>query len=258
MPYVELPGVSLWYEDTEGPGTAVIFLHAASGTAESWEYQLPAFAAVGYRCVTYDRRGWGRSRPAPTGEQPGHGSNDLHGLVDHLGLDRFHLVTTAAGGIVGLDYALEHPQRIRSLVVANSIGGIQDPAYLEVQQRIRPREIQELPIELRELGASYRGINPEGTRHWMEVERRSRQDGIHGTAQPTRQPITCARLETMGVPVLVLAGDADLLSPPALMRLMAAHIPGCQVVTVPEAGHAAFWEHPELWNRMVLDFIGQR
>jgi pimeloyl-ACP methyl ester carboxylesterase len=258
MPYLELPGVNLWYEDTGGTGTAVIFLHAASGTADSWLYRLPAFTATGYRCVTYDRRGWGRSRPAPTEEQPGHGSDDLQGLVDHLGLEHFHLVTTAAGGIVGLDIALEHPERVRSLVVANSMGGVQDPAYLEVQHRIRPSEIQGLPIELRELGASYRGINPEGTRHWMEVERRSRQDGIHGTAQPTRQPITYARLETMGVPVLVLAGDADLLSPPALMRLMAAHIPGCQVETVPEAGHAAFWEHPELWNRMVLEFIGQR
>jgi pimeloyl-ACP methyl ester carboxylesterase len=258
MPYLELPGVNLWYEDTGGTGMAVIFLHAASGTADSWEYQLPTFTVAGYRCVTYDRRGWGRSRPAPTGEQPGHGSDDLHGLVDYLGLDWFHLVATAAGGIVGLDYTLEHPERVRSLVVANSIGGVQDPDYLEVQQRIRPSEIQELPIELRELGPSYRGINPEGTRRWMEIERRSRQEGSAGSAQPTRQPITYARLATMTVPALVIVGNADLLSPPALMRLLAEHIPHCRVETVAEAGHAAFWEHPELWNRMVLEFIGQR
>ena len=56
MPNVELPGVNLWYEDTGSTGTAVIFLHAASGTADSWEYQLPAFTATGYRCVAYDRR----------------------------------------------------------------------------------------------------------------------------------------------------------------------------------------------------------
>jgi pimeloyl-ACP methyl ester carboxylesterase len=258
MVYIELPGVNLWYEDTGGPGRAVIFLHAASGTGESWLYQVPVFTRAGYRCVTYDRRGWGRSRPAPIGEQPGHGSDDLHGLVGRLGLDRFHLIATAAGGIVGLDYSLEHPERVRSLVVANSIGGVQDPDYLEVQHCIRPREIQELPIELRELGPSYRGTNPEGMRRWIEIERSSRQDGTHGTAQPTRYPITYARLETMAVPVLVIAGDADLLSPPALMRLLAEHIPNCRVETVPEAGHAAFWEQPDLWNRLVLEFIGQR
>ena len=257
MPSLELPGVHLWYNDTGGTGTPVIFLHAASGTSDSWVYQLPAFTAAGYRCITYDRRGWGRSRPLPTGAQPGYGSDDLHGLAAHLGLVRFHVVATAAGGIVGLDYALLHPERVRSLVVANSIGGVQDAAYLEVQQRLRPPEIQALPVELRELGPSYRALNPEGTGHWIAIERASRPEGSHGPGQPLQQPMTLARLATMRVPVLVLVGDADLLSPPALMRLLAAPIPQCQLVTVPEAGHAAFWEQPELWNRLVLEFIGQ-
>jgi pimeloyl-ACP methyl ester carboxylesterase len=257
MPYVELPGVQLWYNDTGGTGTPVIFLHAASGTSESWVYQVPAFTAAGYRCISYDRRGWGRSRPTPTGEQPGYVSDDLHGLVQHLGLDRFHLVATAAGGIGGLDYALVHPQRVGSLAVANSIGGVQDAAYLEVQHRLRPPEIQGLPVELRELGPSYRGTNPEGTQHWIAIERASRPQGTHGPGQPLRHPMTFARLETMQVPILVLVGEADLLLPPALMRLLAARIPKHQFVTVPEAGHAAFWEQPELWNRLVLAFIGQ-
>ena len=135
-------------------------MHAASGTCESWEPQLPAFTAAGYRCITYDRRGWGRSRPDPTGEQPDYVSDDLHRLVDHLGLDRFHIAATAAGGIGALDYALAHPQRVRSLVVADSIGGVQDPEYLEVQHRLRPPEIQALPWELRELSAAIAARTP--------------------------------------------------------------------------------------------------
>ena len=55
MPHLNLPGVNLWYEDTGGAGTPVIFLHAASGTCESWVHQLPAFTTAGYRCITYDR-----------------------------------------------------------------------------------------------------------------------------------------------------------------------------------------------------------
>jgi len=96
---------------------------------------------AGYRCIAYDRRNWGRSRPTSTGGQPGDVSDDLHGLVVHLNLDRFHIVATAAGGAGGLDYALAHPERVRSLVIASSIGGVQDPAYLEVQGRLRPPEI---------------------------------------------------------------------------------------------------------------------
>ena len=257
MPYVGVPGAQLWYKDTGGAGTPVIFLHAASGTCESWVYQVPPFTAANYRCVAYDRRHSGRSQPTPTGDQPGYASDDLHNLVDHLGLDRFHLVATAAGGIGGLDYALEHPKRVLSLVVANTIGGVRDPAYLEVQQRLRPAEIQNLPIELRELGPSYRGTDPEGTERWIQIEQSSHPEGAHGPEQPLRHPMTFARLETMKVPVLVLAGDADLLSPPALMRMLARPIPSCQFVTVPEAGHAAFWEQPETWNRLVLNFLRQ-
>lgn len=257
MPYVELPGVHLWYHDTGGNGAPVVFMHAASGTCESWVHQLPAFTAAGYRCITYDRRGRGRSRPDLTGEQPGYVSDDLHGLADHLGLDRFHLVATAAGGIGGLDYALAHPQRVRSLVVADSIGGVQDPEYLEVQHRLRPREIQALPVELRELSAGYRGVNPEGTRRWIEIEHASRPEATEGPRQSPRHRLTLSLLETLRVPTLVLVGEADLLTPPALMRLLAARIPNCQFATLPEAGHAAHWEQPEIWNRLVLGFIGQ-
>ena len=257
MSYANLPGVDLWYEDSGGAGTPVIFLHAATGTCDSWVYQVPVFTAANYRCVTYERRRWGRSRPDPTGEQPSHASDDLHGLVEHLVLDRFHLVATAAGGAVAIDYALLHPERVLSLVVASSIGGVQEPAYMAVQLRLRPPEIQGLPVELRELGPSYRGTDPQGVDRWKEIERASRSEGPHEQAQTPRQAMTYARLETMQVSVLVLMGDADLLSPPALMRMLAAHIPGCQVDTVSEAGHAAFWERPEVWNRLVLEFIGQ-
>lgn len=145
MPYVEVPGVELWYNDTGGAGAPVIFLHAASGTCESWVYQVPAFTAAGYRCVAYDRRNWGRSRPTSARDQPGYVSDDLHGLVDHLGLDRFHLVATAAGGIGGLGYALEHPERVRSLVVANSIGGVQDSTYRRYSKGSGRRKFRTCP-----------------------------------------------------------------------------------------------------------------
>lgn len=257
MPSVELPGVHLWYNDSGGNGVPVVFLHAASGTGDSWEYQLPVFTVAGYRCITYDRRGWGRSQPVLTGEQPGYVSDDLQALVEHLSLDRFHLAATAAGGIGGLDYALTYPERVRSLVVADSIGGLQDPEYLEVQHRLRPPEIQALPVELRELSAGYRGTDPDGTRRWLEIERTSRPGGSHRPGQPLRRRMTFSRLETLRVPALVLVGDADLLSPPALMRLLAAHIADCQFETIPEAGHGAHWEQPETWNRIVLEFIRQ-
>lgn len=256
MPHLSIPGVELWYEDTGGPGAPVVFLHAASGSSESWIHQLPAFMSAGYRCISYDRRTWGRSMAAAPGGQPGFADDDLHALLESLSLERAHLVGTAAGGIPALAYALSRPERVRSLVAANTIGGVQDKPYLEVQQRLRPPEIQNLPVELREVGPSYRGMNPEGTKRWLEIEAASRPGGAV-PAQPLREPITYARLQTMKVPTLILSGEADLLSPPALMRMLAAHIPTSRFVSLPEAGHAGFWERPEVWNGLALEFIGQ-
>ena len=244
MPYLSLPGVDLYYEDTGGDGVPVVFLHAASGTCEGWVHQYPAFVSAGFRCIAYDRRTWGRSRPTDPGMQPGYAGDDLHALLEALITEKAHVVGTAAGGIPALDYALAHPERVRSLVVANTIGGVQDAEYLEVQQRLRPPEIQALPVELRELGPSYRGTEPEGAARWLEIELASRPDPAV-PAQPLREPITYARLATMRVPTLVL------------MRMLAASIPSSQYVSLPEAGHAGFWERPQLWNGMVLEFVSR-
>ena len=124
--------------------------------------------AAGYRVIAFDRRGFGQTTIAPGGVQPGTAADDLEALMNFLHIDRFHLLGTAAGGFVALDYALSFPQRLRSLVVANSIGGVQDEDYLALGRRIRPPEFSALPADVRELSPSYRAENPDGTRRWME------------------------------------------------------------------------------------------
>jgi pimeloyl-ACP methyl ester carboxylesterase len=237
----ELPGARLRYEDSGGEGSGegppVVFLHAGSGNCRMWEHQIPDFTAAGYRFIAYDRRGEGNA------------VDDLEALADHLGLDRFHLVGTAAGGIVAVDFALTFPQRLRSLVVANSIVGVQDEDYLEMTRRLRPvPEFNTLPAEIRELGPSYRAANAAGTQRWKELSQ-------HSSPQAARNQITFAALETIQIPTLLLTGDADLYTPPSVLRLFAKRFPKCESVVIPECGHSAFWEQPEIFNRVVLDFI---
>lgn len=256
--YAELPGVRLWYRDTGGVGTPVVLLHAATGSSRVWEYQIPAFTRAGYRVVAYDRRGWGRTVVDPAGTQPGTAADDLRALMSHLQIERFHLVGTAAGGFVALDYALSFPQQLRSLVLANTIGGVQDEEYLALGRRIRPSpQFEALPPDFRELGPSYRAANAEGTRRWLELERVSRPEGPPAPAQPMRNRVTFAQLETITVPTLLLTGDADLYAPPPVVQLFKARIKNAQSVIVPEAGHSAYWEQPELFNRELMAFFGK-
>ena len=254
--FADIPGVRLWYVDSGGAGTPVVFLHAATGTSQVWEHQIKPFVSAGYRFIAYDRRGHGRSVIDKTSPQPGTAADDLQALIDHLRLDRVHVVGTAAGGIATLDYALTFPQRLRSVVVANSIGGVQDEDYLAIGRRIRPApQFDALPADFRELGPSYRTANPEGTRRWNELERQSHPDGSAPAPPPTRNRLTFARLETIRTPTLLLTGDADLWAPPALMRLFAARIAHAETAIVPDSGHSAYWENPDAFNRLILTFI---
>ena len=254
MSYADIPGARLWFKETGRHGTPVVFLHAASGTSDSWGLQEPAFIETGYRCIAYDRKNWGRSESVTPA---GSAADDLEALAQHLGLNRFHLVCTALGGIIGLDYTVEYPDRVISLTVSSSFTGVTDQSYLDVQTRLRPTEISNLPIELREVGPSYRAVNPEGVAEWLRIEESSRHEITPEEGQSPRSPMTYARLAAMQIPVLMLTGGADLLSPPAMMKLVADHIPNCRFEVVPEAGHAAFHEEPEVWNKLVLEFMGQ-
>lgn len=253
--YADLPGVRLWYTDSGGSGIPVVLLHAASGSSRNWEYQVAAFTAAGFRCIAYDRRGWGRSVSDAAGAQPGTAADDLQGLMDYLKIGSFHLIATAAGGSVALDYAVSFPERLRSLVIADAAGGaVQDEQFQEMTRRIRPAGFDAMPVEFRELGPSYRASNPDGTRRWMELERMSRQSPP-APAQAPKNRITFSQLEKLRVPILFITGDADLSAPPPILRFFAERIKKSESVIIPEAGHSAYWEQPQTFNRAVLEFI---
>jgi pimeloyl-ACP methyl ester carboxylesterase len=247
----------LWYRDTGGAGVPVVLLHARTGSALAWERQLPAFVARGYRVIAYDRLGSGRSRLAANAAA-GTAADDLEALITQLKLPRFHLIGTAAGGIVALDYAVSFPHRLRGLVVANSIGGVQDPDYVALGRRIRPSpQFDQLPPDVREVGPSFRAGDPAGLARWVEIEHASRPQVADLSPQPTKNRLTFQLLESMRVPTLLITGGADLYAPPPVMRLFAARIAGAETLIFPEAGHSAYWEDSDGFNRAVLAFLSK-
>jgi pimeloyl-ACP methyl ester carboxylesterase len=252
--YAALPGVELWFTDTGGTATPIVLLHSNTGTSAVWENQTTSFSQAGYRVIAFDRRGWGKSVANPaTGPQPGSIAGDLDSLADHLKLDRFHLLGVAGGGFAALDYAAWRPERLRSLVIGGSTGDVSDKEIADFIARIEIPEIRKQPGAYREVGPSYRGANPEGTKRWTEIEEHSRQPGA--PAQPLRTPNTLAKIATIPTATLIIAADADLLSPPALMRIWATQVKNHEWAVVQDAGHAMSWEQPGTFNDKVLEFI---
>ena len=254
--HAELRGVKLWFTDSGGSGVPIVLLHPNTGTVEIWQPQIAAFAAAGYRVIAFDRKGWGKSLADPaSGPQPGSIAGDLDALADHLKLEKFHLLGVAGGGFIALDYAAWRPQKLRSLIVGASTGSFEDKEIADFIARIAIPEIRKQSAHYREIGASYRGANPEGTRRWSEIEEHSRQPGSPN--QPLRTPNTFAKIATIPTPTLIIAADSDLLAPPALMRIWAAHVKNHEWAVVPDAGHAMAWERPDLFNERALDFVRQ-
>jgi pimeloyl-ACP methyl ester carboxylesterase len=235
--YAEIPGVELWFTDSGGTGTPIVLLHANTGTSAVWTDQVTSFSQAGYRVIAFDRRGWGKSIANPaTGPQPGSIAGDLDALADYLKLDKFHLLGVAGGGFAALDYAAWQPEKLRSLVIGASTGSISDREIADFSARIEILELRKLPAVYREVGASYRGANPDGTRRWIEIDEHSRQKDA--PSQPLRTPNTFAKLDTIPTATLIVA-----------------HVKNHEWANVPDSGHAIAWEHPNVFNEKVLEFV---
>jgi pimeloyl-ACP methyl ester carboxylesterase len=252
LPFFAVPDAELWYEDSGGTGPVVVLLHPLTGNTESWEFHSKQFSNNGYRCISFDRRGWGRTRVS-VDSRPVPASTDLSCLIDALCDEPFHLVASGAGAAVGLDYAQSFPNRLRSLVLSSGSCGIRDPDYLELQETIRTSEYRSATRDIRELSAEYRTLNPEGHSRWIEIESRSRRPDAPLTTY--RNELTFAKLADLLVPTMLLAGTVDTQF--KAMPEVAKRIPGASWATLPGASHAAFWEQPEAWGLLVLEFLSK-
>ena len=259
---VDLPTGPVFYRDSGGGGVAVVFLHAASGNSMTWEHQVPVFIEAGYRFIAIDYRGIGGKSSSALDW-----SDQIEVLVERITIDRFHLVGTALGGGTAFQYVLAYPHRVRSVVVANSHGNVTDRDYVEMGKRIRPSpQFDALPVDFRELGPSYRAADPQGAARWLALSQS--QAHVAHVPPPSTLPadrfalkperaVTWAKLEALRVPTLLIAGDADLYMPPSVLRMFAAHMEHAETAVIPETGHSAYWENPEVFNRTVLAFIRQ-
>ena len=245
----DLPAGRVFYRDFGGTDTPVVFLHAASGNSMLWEFQIPAFTSAGFRFVALDHRATAR------------GSNSsalLADLLAKLGIDRCHLLGTAAGGGAALQFALAHPQKLLSLVIANSIGFVLDREYLEMSERIRPTpQFAELPLDFRELGPSYRATDAAGVARWLALSRQGQKSTGAKTQDGGNAEVTWAKLEVLKIPTLLLTGDADLYTPPSVLRMFRMRMRHAESMVIAETGHSSYWENSEAFNAAVLAFLSK-
>ena len=125
MPFLALDGCDLYYE-LHGSGPPLVFAHGLGGNHLTWWQQVPRFQDR-YTCVTYAQRGFGRSTVQEGGLRPEAFADDLAALIDHLGFEDVRLVAQSMGGWPCLEYAIRRPERVRALVMADTVGTLSHP-----------------------------------------------------------------------------------------------------------------------------------
>jgi 3-oxoadipate enol-lactonase len=258
MPFLERDGAELYYE-THGAGPALLFAHGLGGGHLSWWQQVPHFRDR-YTCVTFDHRGFGLSRETPGGRGPDAYVEDLAALVDDLGLREVRLVAQSMGGWTCLDYALRHPDRVRALVLACTIGTLSDP---ETERIFREHAVgrPEAALAARDIhpACGERMAREQPALHFLyrEVDALS----SHLDKAVVRKKLLAMRttpraaIAGLRAPLLCVTGEEDAVMPPAAVAMLASIVPGARLVRVPEAGHSVYWERPETFNRLVDEFL---
>lgn len=262
--YVEVPGGKLWYE-VDGDGHPLLLIPGGLGDARMWDGQMAPFAER-YRVIRYDPRGYGR-----TDADDVEFSNraDIAALLAHVGAASCHLVGQSRGGIIALDFTLERPELVDSLVlVASGAGGlepqlpdgVEPPPWDEMERLWEAKEWDQLTeIETR---VWVDGWGQPPTRVDPEVRRRVhdaildtyRAAKAAGQPQPLEQPAV-GRLNEVRVPTLVILGTADEPGGVLNSRFVAGQIAGARLVELDGVAHMIQLEQPERFNELVLEFL---
>jgi pimeloyl-ACP methyl ester carboxylesterase len=261
--FAEVDGGRLFFE-VAGGGTPVVLIHSGITDSRSWDPQLAAFAAR-HRVLRYDLRGMGRS---DLGHGPYSNVDDLVKLMDTVGLERAALVGVSMGGALALDVALEHPVRVSALVLVGAdISGRKWPDAFRAQVRdidalferglIDQAVERELEIWLYGKGRTAADVDPT-VREAVREMNRNIAERFPADARP--QPIdppASGRLADVRVPTLVIVGDLDVDHVHERARELQNGIAGARSAVMHGVAHVPNMEHPEEFNRLVLDFFGE-
>ena len=250
MATVSRKGASLYYE-SHGAGPAVVFAHGRGGNAASWWQQVPHFARR-FRVIVFDHRGFGRSHCDEAHFKSDYFPGDILAILDAEGIDRASLVCQSMGGWGGLKLAVSQPQRVTSLVLANTPGGLDTPLASAAIAHLASGAI---PPGTGQLGASFVARNPEGAYLCRQISGLNSNFPRSFNRLTSAQAVTLKELAGYAVPTLAITGPEDVLFPPPVMREVAATLPGARLVELPGVGHSTYFETPAAFNDLVFGFL---
>ncbi|MBI2303268.1 MAG: alpha/beta fold hydrolase [Chloroflexi bacterium] len=257
---MSINGLSLNYEIT-GQGPCLVLIHGAGDNLGMWYNQVPVFAKE-YRVLTYDVRGFGQSEISDGEYTMGDLADDLSQLLKALDIRQACVLGYSRGGMIAMHCAINYPQQVKALILANSGGGavpnvIPVPAlerFTAMTETIRKHGFA--PVIDKSTAASFSpsfpGDNPAAFHRYKTVRlQNDPQSYVRAMTLALRTPVDAS---AVSCPTLIIAGEQDSYMSLETAQKLQRLIPHCQL-RIFSTGHAAAIEAPEGFNAAVLEFL---
>jgi len=268
MPYANSHGVKLYYEEA-GKGTPIVFVHEFSGDFRSWEAQMRHFSRR-HRCIAFNARGYPPSEVLASASKYSYRAavDDIAGVMRHLGIGKAHIVGCSMGAYATLQFGLRHPRRALSLTPVSAGAGSDPKGRAQFIKATEATARSFLAEGLAPAMKKYRNapnriqLENKDPRAFKEFFVRFAEHSALGHANTlrgvqTRRPSIYdlgGKLGRMKVPTHVIVGDEDESSlGPGLFVKRAC--PAARLTIVAATGHVVNVEEPDLFNRIVGDFL---
>lgn len=255
MPRLELPDASIHYRSA-GAGRPLVFLHGVGSSSHTWEGQLARFSRD-HLCIAPDMRGYaGSTGPAETISMRRFAA-DVAALIEHLGAGPADVCGLSMGGIVALTLWHDRPDLVRSLALADTwanhpVGAAGHP---ERMAAIDAGSMPEL-ARTRMPGVYATGADPALVERGVEAFAALDKAAYRAASNDVWIQDLREVARTITVPTLVIVGEHDTTTPPALSEELAALVDGALLVVIPDAAHLTNEENPAAFDAALEEFLG--
>ncbi len=242
----------------DGPVDAPVLLMSNGLAADlsMWDAQIP-FLTAHFRTLRYDNRGHGETPASPGPYSIDLLASDVLNLLDRLAIQKVHFLGMSLGGTIGWMLAASYSERIASLMLCDTPIKASPQVWVTRITTALSRGMEPLvePTLERWFTASFRAAAPAVTERVGRMIRRTSPVGYAGCAAAIQSMQLTALLPHIKAPTLVLVGEKDTATPPAMAERLAAAIPGAELVVIKAAAHLPNIEQPEAFNSAIGDFL---
>lgn len=256
-------GVEINYEVSGNPDKPwLTFSNSLATNLHMWDAQAKLLADD-FHILRYDKRGHGESEPVAGAYHFDDLIGDVVALWDHLGIDQTHFVGLSIGGMTVQGIMLKHPERLTSVVIANSMGKVAEEFVSAWQDRIDLSHEKGMDPLIQPTMERWftEGFRSKGTPEAQAIADMIASTSVNGYAGCAAAIQGLSYLDDLGkisgIPVLFIAGAQDAGTPPAGMEAMHANMPGSEYVLLDPAAHISNVERPDAFNDALTGFLAR-